>query len=179
MIGGGIAKRYARAFFDVAGEEDSYEKYYDELRSFSSILEENESLKDFLSNPIFDQAVKKAVVEEVLERVDISNMTANFLKLLADKRRIGILSDIESCYRELMDSALKKVRVNVKTAFPLSAKLSKSVKSSLEEATNKKVEMTIEEDPTLLGGVIVRIGDTIYDGSMKTQLNNLRNLLGG
>ena len=178
MIGSGIAKRYAKAFFSVAGEEDNYEKFYGELKSFSSILEENENLKDFLANPVFDQSDKKAIVEEVLKNIDISNMTTNFLKLLVDKRRVDILPDIESCYRELIDSTLKKVRADVKTAFPLSTELSESIKSNLEELTGKKVDVTIEDDPTLLGGVVVRIGDTVYDGSIKTQLNNIRNLLG-
>ncbi len=178
MIGSGIAKRYARAFFEVAGEEDNYEKYYSELGSFSSIIEENEGLRDFLANPVFDQEAKKAVVEKILEKIDISDMTANFLKLLVDKRRIGILSDVEGCYREFMDDTLKKVRANVKTAYPLSAKLSKDIKSNLEGLTGREVDMTIEKDPTLLGGIVVRIGDTIYDGSIKTQLNNIENLLG-
>ena len=178
MIGSGIAKRYAKAFFDIAGEEGNYENYYDELKSFSSILEESKKLEDFLSDPVFEQADKKAVVEEVLKRVDISNMTANFLKLLLDKRRIDILSDIESCYREYMDKALKKVRANVKTAFPLTAELSESIMNSLEKTAGKKVDMTIEEDSSLLGGVVVRVGDIIYDGSIKTQLNNIKSLLG-
>jgi F-type H+-transporting ATPase subunit delta len=178
LIGSSIAKRYAKAFFDIAGEEDSYEKYYDELKSFSSILAESKSLKDFLSDPVFDQADKKAVVEEVLKRIDISNMTDNFLKLLVDKQRIDILSDIVSCYREYVDKALKKVRANVKTAFPLSAELSKSIKNSLEGSAGKKVDITIEEDSSLLGGIVIRIGDIIYDGSIKTQLNNIKSLLG-
>ena len=178
MIGSGIAKRYAKAFFEVAGEENNYEKYYSELGSFSSIIEENEGLRDFLANPVFDQEAKKAVVEEILEKIDISDMTANFLKLLVDKRRIGILSDVECCYREFMDDILKKVRANVKTAYPLSAELSEDIKGSLEGLTGREVDMTVEKDPTLLGGIVVRIGDTIYDGSIKTQLNNIENLLG-
>lgn len=178
MIGSGIAKRYAKAFFNIAREGDNYEKYYSELKSFSSVLEENENLKEFLANPIFDQSDKKAVIEEVLKSFDISNMTANFLKLLVDKRRIDILPDIEICYREIIDGTLKKVRAEIKTAFPLSTALSESIKNKLEELTGKAVDVTIEDDSTLLGGVVVRIGDTVYDGSIKTQLNNIRNLLG-
>jgi ATP synthase, F1 delta subunit len=178
LIGSGIAKRYAKAFFEVAGEEENYEKYYNELGSFSSIIEESEPLRDFLANPVFGQEAKKAVVEKVLEKIDISDMTANFLKLLVDKRRIGILSDVEGCYRELMDDTLKKVRADVKTAYSLSAKLSKDIKGSLEGLTGREVDMTIEKDPALLGGIVVRIGDTIYDGSIKTQLDNIKNLLG-
>lgn len=178
MIGSGIAKRYAKAFFNIAKEGDNYEEYYGELKSFSSVLEGNENLKEFLANPIFDQNDKKAIIEEVLKRINISGMTGNFLKLLVDKRRIDILPDIEICYREIIDNTLKKVRADIKTAFPLSTELSGSIKNKLEELTGKKVDVTIEDDSTLLGGVVVKIGDTVYDGSIKTQLNNIRNLLG-
>ena len=179
MIGSSnIAKRYARAFFEIAEEEKQFEKYYNELQSFSTVVEGNENLKEFLSNPIFDQVDKKAVVDVVLQKIGMSGITANFLRLLADKRRIGILDDIVVCYRELMDGVLKKQRVQVKTAFPLSADLSERLKKGLEELTGKQIEMTIEEDASQLAGIVVRVGDTLYDGSIKTQLSKIRNLLG-
>ena len=77
-------------------------------RVFSTVVEGNENLKEFLANPIFDQVDKKAVVDVVLQKIGMSGITANFLRLLADKRRIGILDDIVVCYRELMDGVLKK-----------------------------------------------------------------------
>jgi F-type H+-transporting ATPase subunit delta len=76
-----------------------------------------------------------------------------------------------------MDTALGRARVHVKTAFPLTGELSDGLRKGLETMTGKKVEMTTEEDPSLLGGVVVRIGDTLYDGSIRTQLDNMRNLL--
>ncbi|HPX55085.1 MAG TPA: F0F1 ATP synthase subunit delta [Syntrophales bacterium] len=173
-----IAKRYARAFFDIAAEENRYEEYYVELLKFSSIVEENADLKEFLSNPIFNNEDKKEVVKTILEKISLSGIAANFLNLLADKQRIGILPDVVRCYREFMDEALKKVRVHVKTAFTLSSELSEGLMKGLEEMTGKQVEMTVEEDPSLLGGVVVKVGDTLYDGSIKSQLNNIRNLLG-
>lgn len=178
MISSNIAKRYARAFFEIAGTEKRYEDFYKELGRFSAILQENESLGDFLANPIFAQPDKKAVVESILERISVSPLTANFLKLLVDKRRIGILSDIEGCYRDLMDNALKKVRVTVMTALPLTGELSNRLQKGLEGLTGREVEMTVLEDASLLGGIVVRVGDTLYDGSIRTQLNNIRNLLG-
>jgi len=173
-----IAKRYARAFFDIAAEENRYEEYYGDLLKFSSIVEESGDLKDFLDNPIFDNDDKKAVVKTVLDKISLSGIAANFLNLLADKQRINALPEIVQCYREMMDEALKKVRVQVKTAFPLSVELSDGLAKSLENLTGKQVEMTIEEDPSLLGGVVVKVGDTLYDGSIKSQLNKIRNLLG-
>ncbi len=117
MISSNIAKRYARAFFEIAAEEKRYEEFSRELGSFSAILKENKNLSEFLANPVFDQPDKKAVLESVLEKIAVSPLTANFLKLLVDKRRIGILSDIEGSYRELMDNALKKVRVTRDDGF--------------------------------------------------------------
>jgi F-type H+-transporting ATPase subunit delta len=178
LISSHIAKRYARAFFEIAGEEGRYEEYYRELGRFSAILRENRNLNEFLDNPIFAQPDKKAVVETLLQKAGISPLTSNFLRLLVDKRRIGILSDIEERYRELMDKTLKMARVTVKTAFPLTGELSMRLQKGLEGLTGRQVEMTVLEDPSLLGGIVVRVGDTLYDGSIKTQLNNIRNLLG-
>ncbi len=178
MIISNIAKRYARAFFGIAREDGLYEKYYNELTLFSSIIKESKDLKELLLNPVFGQDEKRAVVDLLLKKIDISTVTANFLRLLVDKRRIGILSDIESCYRKLMDDALKKIRVDVKTAFPLSAELSEKLQKRMEDITGRKVEMAVSEDASLLGGIVVGVGDTLYDGSIKTQLHNIRNLLG-
>ncbi|MDD5169480.1 MAG: ATP synthase F1 subunit delta [Syntrophales bacterium] len=178
MIGSTIAKRYASAFFEIAEEDKQLENYYKELSGFCALIEGNEDLRGFLANPIFDQSEKKAVVESIMSKTNISGITANFLKLLADKQRIVILSDIVESYRELMDEALKKVRVSVNTAFPLPSDLVKKLQDGLEAQTGKQVEMTIMEDQNLLGGIVVRVGDTLYDNSIKTQLNNIRNLLG-
>ena len=178
MRSSNIAKRYARAFFEIAREDQKYESYYSELTTFSSILEDNKNLKELFLNPVFDRDEKKAVVKSMLQKINISTTTANFLKLLVDKRRIGILPEIENAYRQLMDDTLKRTRVNVRTAFPLSAELSGKLQERLEEMTGKKVEMAISEDGSLLGGIVVGVGDTLYDGSIKTQLRNIRNLLG-
>ena len=173
-----ISKRYARAFFDIAKEENQIEPYYKELDQFTSLISGNESLKDFLANPVFEQAVKKGVVDNLIAKLKLSGMTVNFIRLLVDKKRIDILEDIVVCYRQLMDEALKKVRVNVKTAFTLSDELRSLISANLEKALGKTVDITVEQDPTLLGGVVIGVGDTLYDGSIKNQLNNMRNLLG-
>jgi F-type H+-transporting ATPase subunit delta len=178
VISSDIAKRYARAFFAIAAEEKRYEAFSAELGRFSTVLKENRNLSEFLANPVFNQPDKKAVLEKILERIDVSPLTANFLKLLVDKRRIGILPDIEGSYRELMDNALRRVRVTVTTAFPLTDAVAARLRARLEELTGREVEMNVREDRTLLGGIVVRVGDTLYDGSIRTQLNNIRNLLG-
>ena len=173
-----ISKRYARAFFDIAGEEQKLEQYYNELHQFSSVIAQNKDLGGFLANPIFEQEIKKKVLEKIIGKLSLSPMTINFLKLLIDKKRIDILPDIETCYRQLMDETLKTVRVTVKTAFPLSGEMQSYITSSLKKMTGRSVEVTVEDDKNLLGGIVIGVGDTLYDGSIKNQLNNMRNLLG-
>lgn len=173
-----ISKRYARAFFEIAEKEKKLEQFYSELNKFSSIITQNTSLKEFLANPIIEQDNKKVVVEQIIDKLHFSNMTVNFLKLLVDKKRIDSLSDIELCFRQLMDDALKTVRINVQTAFPLSDKMQDYITTNMEKITGRKAEITVETVPELLGGVIISVGDTLYDGSVKNQLNNMRNLLG-
>jgi F-type H+-transporting ATPase subunit delta len=173
-----ISKRYARAFFEIASEEKQLERYYNEINQFASIIAQNKALGEFLANPVFEQESKKGVVENIIGKLKLSVMTVNFLKLLVDKRRIDVLPDIVFFYRQLMDESLKKVRVNLKTAFPLSSEMQAYITSRLEKVTGRKVEVSVEKDPDLLGGIVIGVGDTLYDGSIKNQLNNMRNLFG-
>ncbi|MEA3487524.1 MAG: ATP synthase F1 subunit delta [Thermodesulfobacteriota bacterium] len=177
MIGSDIAKRYARALFDIAQKEDKIEVIYGELKGFSSILKESGDLAEFFANPVFDNSDKLAVIGDILDKIGMSTTTSNFLMLLVDKRRIDILEQIEECYQRYMDDVLNKVRVGVKTAFPLSSELSARIKKHMEGLTGKNVEMVIDEDPSLLGGVVIGVGDTLYDGSVKAQLNDIRGLI--
>jgi F-type H+-transporting ATPase subunit delta len=178
LINRNIARRYAKAFFKVAAAGKMYRECYEELAVFSDIVKENENLRGFLTNPVFSLADKKTVVAALIQNRDISHLSANFLKLLVDKRRITILSDILDCFQEIMDAEMGMVRATVKTAFPLSKELSETLRAGLEKITKGKVEMTIFEDTELLGGIVVRIGNTYYDGSVRAQLNDIQNLLG-
>ena len=177
MIESDIAKRYARALFGVAREEDAIEAIYGELKGFCSLLEESEDLAEFFANPVFDGSDKAAVMGDILKKVKASATTSNFLKLLVEKRRIEALEQIEKCYRRYMDDVLSKVRVDVKTAFPLSSELSARIKKQMEGLTGKNIEMVVDEDPSLLGGVVIGVGDTLYDGSVRAQLNSIRELI--
>lgn len=177
MIGSDIAKRYARALFDIAREEDRIEAIGGELDEFSSMLKENGDLVDFFANPVFSCSDKAAVMGDILDKAGMSTITSSFLKLLVDKGRTDILEQVEECYRKYMDDVLNKVRVSVKTAFPLPDELSVRIKKQMEGLTGKNVEMVVDEDPSLLGGVVIGVGDTLYDGSVRAQLNNMRELI--
>lgn len=178
MINRNIARRYAKAFFKVASEEKNYRRCYDELAAFSNSVAGNENFNGFLSNPVFSLDDKKAVMAALIKKRDISVLSANFLKLLVDKRRIILLPEILDCFRDIMDAETGVVRVIVKTAFPLSKELSANLQEGLEKITKGRVEMAVVEEPELLGGVVVRIGNTYYDGSVRAQLKDIQNLLG-
>ena len=173
-----VTRRYAQAFFDVAGEAKRYEDCYRELELFTSVMKENHNLHELLINPVFDKDDKLKVMDMVLRRLDLSLLTANFIRLLVSKRRISGIVDIVEDYRKLMDEAIGIARVQVKTAFALTVELTSDLQRRIESLTGKIVEMQIEEDRSLLGGVVVRIGDKLYDGSVKVQLNNMMRLLG-
>ncbi len=178
MSGNDIAKRYAKAFFEIATDENKLEAYCAELTAFSELVKTSQELQGYLANPLFEQANKVALVGELMKKLALSSTTANFLSLLTEKKRINIVVAIQKSYEEMMDKALAKVRVDVKTAFPLSATTSAHLLQALESLTEKNVEMQVVTEPALLGGIVVKIGDTLYDGSIKTQLANISNLLG-
>jgi len=177
LIGSDIAKRYAKALFEIAREEGTIEVIYGELKEFSALLAQSADLAEFFANPVFDSSDKAAVMGNILEKIKMSGTTSNFLKLLVDKRRIDALKQIETCYRKYMDEVLNNVRVDVKTAFPLSENLFARIKEQMEGMTGKNVEMIVEEDPSLLGGIVIGVGDTLYDGSVRAQLDSIRELI--
>jgi F-type H+-transporting ATPase subunit delta len=178
LISGNIAGRYAKAFFQAANQESLFQDCLIELALFSDIIRNNGNLREFLMNPVFSREDKKSVMDFLIKKSGISGLTANFLKLLVDKRRVELIPEILESYRRMMDAKLGILRVAVKTALPLSAELSADLKNQLEEQTKKRVEMTVSEDPSLIGGLLVQIGNTCYDGSVRAQLNNIRDLLG-
>lgn len=177
MIGSEIAKRYAKALFQVAEEEKAVEKIHGELAGFASALRENKNLMEFFANPVFDQNDKTSVMKDILKKMRISGVTANFLYLLIEKRRMDIFLDVEACFRGYLDKLMNRVRVAVKTAFPLSGEMVTKLSAHLEEMTGKNVEMAVDDDNSLLGGIVVAVGDTLYDGSIKTQLASIRELI--
>lgn len=177
MIISDIAKRYAKALFDIAAEEKSLPEIQGEIDEFAQILRAHKELKDIFENPVIKIDDKKTVVERVIAAIKPSIITGNFIRLLVDKDRMSILDQICLCYQKYLDDAMGRLRVGVSTAFPLSNDLSEHLQQELTKVTKKNVQLDIEEDPSLLGGIIVTVGDTRYDGSVRNQLNSIRELI--
>lgn len=168
-----IARRYGQALFQIAREDDRYEEYYEQVKAFSDLLGLYRNLKDLLVSPVFSPAERRTVLEDVLSRLKITGQAANFILLLSDQKRIDALDAVVETYRSFVDEAMGRVRVAIRVARALSPEFTAKLADSLQKMTGREVEMNIQEDPSLLGGVWVRIGDTIYDGTLKKQLRLL------
>lgn len=177
MINRKIARRYAKALMNIGQEDGNYDRYWEELDAFTSIFQQEEQLREVLRNPTFNIPRRQAIIKEIGARLRLSPVTINFLQLLVDKDRMMYLPDITSLYRELVDEAAGRARAHLVTAHDLSKKKIEELTQGLQGLVGKQVIMEVETDPSLIGGVVARIGDTVYDGSVKTQLERLKEIL--
>lgn len=174
MTNSRIAKRYARALFSLGQEEDSFNKYGQELEEFTAFCRENLEFKQAISNPIFAIEDRRKLLQTVLKQSGFSVLVKNFLKLLLDKNRIDAIEAITEHYDRLTDEASNIAHAEIVTAKTLKERTLDNVVKSLEGLTSKKIKPDLRENPDLIGGIIVKIGDMVLDGSVKTQIEGLK-----
>ena len=178
MTGRAVAMRYARALFDVARREMDVQQAGRELSAFAALVSGNEMLARTLANPAIPVQRKRAVVEQLLARAGaMSPVVSKLLLLLADRDRLSILPDVASAYESrLMDEA-KVVRARVTTAVALPADRVDALRDGLARATGRQVQLDTQVDASIIGGAVARIGSTVYDGSVTTQLQKVKDRL--
>ena len=172
-----MAHRYARALADVVIEHGTAEAVKLELAAFAQMVSESEDLRNFLANPAVARANKQAVVEELVERLKGSKTLRNFLLVLVDNRRAGLLNEISDAFEAELRTRLGVAKADVTSARDLSGEERMELVRTLEQMTGKRVEANYSLDPELIAGAQVRIGSTVYDGSVREQLNQMRSLL--
>ncbi len=177
MINRTIARRYAKALMNIGQEDGKYDTYGEELDAFTDLFQREEQLREVLNNPAFSILRRQAIIQEIGKRLRLSSLTVNFLHLLVDKNRMRYLPDITALYRELADEAAGRARVRLITAHDLSKQKLKELTTGLQDLVGKQVIMEVETDVSLIGGVVARIGGMVYDGSVKTQLERLKETL--
>ena len=177
MISRTIARRYAKALMNIGQEDGNYDTYGKELGDFTALFQREEQLREVLNNPAFSIPRRQAIIKEIGKRLRLSPITSNFLHLLVDKNRMRYLPDITSLYRELADEAAGRARVHLITAHDLSKKKLDELTKGLELLVGRQVIMEVETDSSLIGGVVARIGGMVYDGSVRTQLERLKETL--
>jgi F-type H+-transporting ATPase subunit delta len=172
------ATRYARALLDVlVAEHGDLEKVEHDLDGFIALFTAHPTLAKVLTNPAVPVARKQAAVVELTTRQGTSSVLAKLLALLAERDRLALLADILASYRERMLDHQKVVRAQVTTATPLPAARAEALERRLATLTGRTVTLATTVDPSIIGGVIARIGSTVYDGSVTTQLAKMKRKL--
>lgn len=174
MIPGVIAKRYATALLELGSEGGSLDALVDEITRASETYESSTELRNAFENPLVPAAAKKAIIGDVSERLGLSVTARSFLSILVDRRRIRALPPIATRLREMADLKRGITRAEVLTAMPLPEEYFEKLQRELERITGRKVALDRKLDPTLICGVLIRLGDTVYDGSLVARLKQLK-----
>ena len=174
MINGSIGRRYAKALLQIGIATKSFDAMGRELDRAAETFAKSQELRDALENPVFPADKRRLVVEEIARRLALSSNVRNLLLLLLDKGRISALPDIARAHRQLVDEEAGRARATITSATPLDPALEARLKGALEKQTGKTVILEKKIDPTLIGGVIAQVGDLVLDGSIKTQLQQIR-----
>ena len=169
-----LAERYAGALVDVALENKQAGQVKQELAAFAAMVRESPELHAFLSNPSIARASKHAAIEQLVSRMGASRTLRNYLFVIVNQRRAGILPEIEQAFSALLDARQGITQAAVTSAAYLTAKERAELDAALAKLTRQKVQAQFKTDPALIGGAVVRIGSTIYDGSLRSQLDRLR-----
>ena len=177
MIGGSLARRYARALFDIGREEGQLRRVYSEVDEFGKTLDGSPDLREVMAAANVSRRDKHATLEATLAPAGYLPSTKSFLSLLVEKGRMDVLPRILVAMRRMVEEFEGIERVEVVVPMPLSVTQKDLLRTVLERRTGKKVVLEETVDPSVLGGLVVRVGSTVYDGSVRTQLQEIREKL--
>jgi len=174
-----IARRYATALADVIIEQGEEAEVRAELAEWERMLSANPALLEIFSNPTVGYEQKQKVLNELINRTKVRSTTANFLRVLLKNQRLADLPQVTARLSQILDERSGVIRADVISAQPLSAATTAALAERLRDITGKKVNLNFTTDESLLGGIVTRIGSTVYDGSVRNQLERLGEELAG
>jgi F-type H+-transporting ATPase subunit delta len=172
-----IAKRYGRALARVSFESGQHERVGQDLIQFNELLNQSRELQLFYTNPAIPLPKKRAATDELLRRLGFCSEVCNFIFVLVDNHRIRYFGEICKAFQEALNEHLGVVQADITTAFEVDSDIKTRLEQKLGGLTGKRVLLKFGISPALIGGVITRIGDTIYDGSVQQQLELIKNRL--
>jgi ATP synthase F1 delta subunit len=167
-----IATVYARALFDVAKEQDKLDDVREQLGAFADALSENRELQVFFFSPYFSTAEKEDGLGRVVTGADPAIL--NFLKLLIEKHRMPVLFRIRATYDAMWEDENKLLPVSITSAVELDEGTVKELGERIQEQTGRKVELSSQVEPDILGGIVVQVGNSVLDASVRNRLEQLR-----
>jgi len=174
-----IARRYASALADVTLQRREATDVQHELQQWEELLQSNAALQEVFRNPTIALDQKRAVLNKLIERAKPRPTTTNFLKVLLQNHRLTELPEINRKLAEILDERAGMVAAIVTTARPVPNDIQRSLEQRLIAVTQKKVRLNFEQDPDLIGGLVTRIGSTVYDGSVRNQLQLIKEKMAG
>jgi F-type H+-transporting ATPase subunit delta len=169
--------QYANALADIVLQQGAAEPARKQLADFEAAYTESVELRNFMASPAVSREAKHGVIEKLVARLGASRIIRNFLFVIVDNQRTHLLPDIAASFEGVLRQRQGVAEAAVSSAVPLNASQQASLLRNLESVTGKKIQATYSLNPALLGGAVVRVGDTIYDGSVRNQLNRLRERL--
>jgi len=173
MKSSAAARRYARALFQLAKEDQQTGEIRDQLDTLQSLFEENAEFKEALLTPLYPVRERREVLRRVSEAEGLSGVMTNFYAYLIDQRRLVDFPGIRAEYARLVDEDSGLVTADVVSASALDDARQARLRHALSERTGFDVRLDIEVDPSLIGGAIAKVGDLVFDGSIRTQLDQL------
>ncbi|MBN2059302.1 MAG: F0F1 ATP synthase subunit delta [Deltaproteobacteria bacterium] len=172
-----LSRRYAKALFSLGQEDGSFVTYGQELSEFNEFCMMNRDFGQVIANPVFSVEERKKILQAVLSKSGFSRTVKNFLNLLLDKNRIGAIKIITDHYGRLTDETSNIARAEIISARPLKKETLEKIEKSLAKVISKKIVSKVSEDSGLIGGVVVKLGDLVLDGSIRAQLEGLKESL--
>ncbi len=166
--------QYANALADIALAQGAAEPAVKQLTDFGAAFADSAELRNFLASPAVTREAKHGVIEKIVVRMRVGKIIRNFLFVIVDHRRTNMLPEIIAAFEDVIRQRQGIAEAEVFSAVELSAGQKKQFAQTLERITGKKIEAKYSLDPALLGGALVRVGDTIYDGSVRSRLNEMR-----
>jgi F-type H+-transporting ATPase subunit delta len=170
----GVAERYATALFELGRDSGALDSIDADLRRFAGLVEESADLKRLVRSPVFSAEEQLRAISAVLDKAEIDGLVANFIKVAARNRRLFAVSDMITAFGRLLARRRGEVSAEVTSAEPLSEAHLGDLKAALKASLGKDVALETRVDSSLIGGLIVRVGSRMIDGSIKTKLNALK-----
>ena len=174
-----VARRYASALADVVLQRGEAREVQAELTAWEQMLQSSPNLQEVFRNPTIALDKKRALLNKLIERTRPRPTTVNFLKVLLQNQRLAELGEIDRKFAEVLDVRAGMVAASVKTARPVPVDSQQRLQTKLASLTNKKVRINFATDPELIGGLVTRIGSTVYDGSVRNQLQLIKEKMAG
>ena len=173
----GVAGRYATALFELARDQKSIDSVRADVDKFASLLADNPDLTRLVRSPVFTAQEQGKALDAVLARAEITGITANFLKVLTANRRLFAVNDVIRAFRALVAKFRGEATADITVAEPLNDKNLDALKASLKSVTGKDVDLNVNVDPSIIGGLVVKLGSRMVDSSLRTKLNSIKNAM--